>query len=55
MDVVQLDLQQIVKDTSAGVPTSTITQDTRALDADLRQLVRTERSFAMDTVEDTTP
>ena len=55
VDVVQLDVQQLVKDTSAGVPASTITQDTKALHTDLRQLVHIERAFAKDTVDDTTP
>ena len=51
-DVVQLDAQQLVKDTSAGAPASTIKQDTETLDADTRQLLRTERAFAADTSND---
>jgi uncharacterized protein (TIGR03118 family) len=53
-DVVQLDLQQLIKDTSAGAPGPTVRQDTQTLDADLLQLVRVERAFAEDTVDDTT-
>ena len=51
-DVVQLDAQQLVKDTSAGAPEPTIKQDTETLDADIRQLLRTERAFAADTAND---
>ena len=54
-DVVQLDAQQLVTDTTAGAPASTIKQDIETLDADTRQLLRTERAFAQDTAEDTTP
>jgi uncharacterized protein (TIGR03118 family) len=54
-DIVQIDAQQLVKDTSAGAPASTIKQDIETLDADIRQLQRTERAFAKDTAEDTTP
>ena len=53
-DVVQLDAQQLVKDTTAGAPASTIKQDIETLDADTRQLLRTERAFAQDTAEDAT-
>ena len=51
-DVVQLDAQQLVKDTSAGAPAPTIKQDIETLDADIRQLLRTERAFAEDTAND---
>jgi uncharacterized protein (TIGR03118 family) len=54
-DVVQLDAQQLVNDTTAGASASTIKQDIETLDADTRQLLRTERAFAQDTAEDTTP
>ena len=54
-DVVQLDAQQLVTDTTAGAPASTIKQDTETLDADTRQLLRTERAFAQDAAEDSTP
>ena len=54
-DVVQLNAQQLVKDTSAGAPASTVKQDIETLAADTRQLLRTERAFAEDTGEDTTP
>ena len=53
-DVVQLDAQQLVKDTTAGAPASTIKQDIETLDADTRQLLRTEQAFAQDTAEDAT-
>ena len=54
-DVVQLDAQQLVKDTAAGAPASTIKQDIESFDADLHRLLRTERAFGEDTAEDTTP
>ena len=53
-DVVQLDAQQLVTDTTAGAPVSTIKQDIETLGADTRQLQRTERAFAEDTAENTT-
>jgi uncharacterized protein (TIGR03118 family) len=54
-DVVQLDAQQLVNDTTASAPASTIKQDIETLDADTRQLLRVERAFAQNTAEDTTP
>ena len=55
VDVVHLDLQQIVKDTSAGAPTSTITQDTRALMATSASWFVLSGLSQWDTIEDTTP
>jgi uncharacterized protein (TIGR03118 family) len=48
-DVVQLDAQQLVKDTSASAPASTIKQDIENLDAATRQLLLAERALAQDT------
>ena len=55
LDVVQLDLQQLVKDSSTGAPAATIRQDTRTLDADTDTLWLDERAFAHDSAVDTAP
>jgi outer membrane murein-binding lipoprotein Lpp len=55
VDVVQLDQQQLVSDTSSGAPAATIRQDTQTLNADSHQLERAEEAFAEDTADDTTP
>ena len=55
VDVVQLDLQQLVTDSSSGAPPATIRQDTRALDAASHALHRAQRAFADDTRDDTAP
>jgi uncharacterized protein (TIGR03118 family) len=55
LDVVQLDLQQLSKDSASGAPSATIKQDTRTLSADTRQLRRVERAFGKDAVADSTP
>jgi uncharacterized protein (TIGR03118 family) len=55
LDVVQLDLQQLAKDTSSGAPAATIEQDTDTLHADSDNLARAKRAFAQDTIDDTTP
>jgi uncharacterized protein (TIGR03118 family) len=53
--VVQLDAQQLVKDSSSGAPAATIRQDTQTLVADTHALIRAERAFADDTMDDTAP
>jgi uncharacterized protein (TIGR03118 family) len=55
LDVVQLDLQQLVKDSSTGARAATIRQDTRTLDADTDTLWLDERAFAHDSAVDTAP
>jgi hypothetical protein len=55
MDLVQLDLNQLVTDTSNGAPPATIRQDTQTLNADSHALLQAERVFARDTVDDTAP
>lgn len=52
LDIVQLDLQQLVRDSESGASPATIRQDTRTLDADTRRLARVERAFTRDTRED---
>jgi hypothetical protein len=51
-DVVQLDAQRRVTDSSCGASTAMITQDTQSLDADSHALVRAARAFAEDTRDD---
>ncbi|MGO9959093.1 MAG: TIGR03118 family protein [Solirubrobacteraceae bacterium] len=55
LDVVQLDLQQLVKDSSSGAPAATISHDAQALNTDSDKLGRDERAFGQDAVADTTP
>ena len=55
LDVVQLDLQQLVRDSSSGAPASVIRQDIASLDAHSDKLARDERAFARDTLADMTP
>jgi uncharacterized protein (TIGR03118 family) len=55
LDVVQLDLQQLSKDSSSGAPAATIAQDIQTLDADSDQLARDERAFTQDTRTDNAP
>ncbi len=52
-DVVQIDSQQLVTDTSNGAPPATIRQDIRTLAADSRALFLAERAFAEDTLHET--
>ena len=52
LDVVQLDLQQLVKDSSGGAPAATVSQDIQTLDSDSDQLARDERAFARDAAAD---
>jgi uncharacterized protein (TIGR03118 family) len=54
LDLVQLDLQQLEKDSSSGAPAAAIAQDIQTLDADSDQLARDERAFARDTRAETT-
>jgi uncharacterized protein (TIGR03118 family) len=54
VDIVQLDSQQLVMDTSNGASPATIRQDTRTLDADTLTLLRVERAFTQDTRHDAT-
>jgi uncharacterized protein (TIGR03118 family) len=53
LDIVQLDVQQLAKDSSSGAPLATIRQDIRTLHADTRQLVQVERTFSKDAISDT--
>ena len=53
VDVVQIDSQQLVTDTSNGAPPATIRQDIRTLAADSRALFLAERAFAEDTLHET--
>jgi uncharacterized protein (TIGR03118 family) len=55
IDVVQLDLQRLVTDSSIGGPQATIKQDTQSLDVDSHALVQAERAFGQDTLEDIAP
>jgi uncharacterized protein (TIGR03118 family) len=52
LDVVQLDTQQLITDTSNGASADTIRQDSRTLSADIRQLQRVQRQFARDAIDD---
>ncbi|HET7013082.1 MAG TPA: TIGR03118 family protein [Streptosporangiaceae bacterium] len=53
LDIVQLDVQQLAKDSSSGAPPATIRQDIRTLHADTRQLERVEDAFGQDAISDT--
>jgi uncharacterized protein (TIGR03118 family) len=55
LDVVQLDLQVLAKDSASGAPPATIKQDARTLSADTRQLQRVQRAFGKDAIADTKP
>ena len=50
LDVVQLDLQRLVKDSAGGGSAATVLRDTQTLDADSRGLVRADRAFEEDTI-----
>ncbi|MBV9365321.1 MAG: TIGR03118 family protein [Solirubrobacterales bacterium] len=52
LDVVQLDLQHLIDDSSSGASADTIRQDVQTLDADSQQLFGVERAFAHDTRAD---
>jgi uncharacterized protein (TIGR03118 family) len=54
LDVVQLDLQQLAKDSASGAPAPTIEQDADTLNADTRALARDERASAKDAIDDAT-
>jgi uncharacterized protein (TIGR03118 family) len=51
-DVVQLDSQQLVKDSANGAPAATIRQDTQTLKADTLALFRAEQAFDEDSLDD---
>jgi uncharacterized protein (TIGR03118 family) len=51
-DVVQLDLTQLQKDLAGGASAATLDQDTRTLNADVRQLTDAERDFTADSAAD---
>jgi hypothetical protein len=53
-DVVQLDAQQLVKDSSSGAPAATILQDRRTFEGATDGLARAARALADDTRGDTT-
>jgi uncharacterized protein (TIGR03118 family) len=55
LDVVQLDQQQLAKDTSSGAPAATIEQDADTLNADSQTFATEERAFADDAIDDSTP
>jgi uncharacterized protein (TIGR03118 family) len=52
IDVVQLDLHQLVADSSSNASAATINQDREQLDADSHALVRAEQAFGDDTADD---
>jgi len=52
LDVVQLDLQQLVKDSGSGAPAATINQDIATLKADTDTLRTEERALGHDTKQD---
>jgi uncharacterized protein (TIGR03118 family) len=52
LDIVQLDVQQLAKDTSSGAPLATIRQDVKTLRTDTRQLLRVEQAFSKDAIGD---
>ncbi|MBV9944581.1 MAG: TIGR03118 family protein [Solirubrobacterales bacterium] len=52
VEVVQLDLQQLIDDSSSGASAATIRQDVQTLDADSQKLSGVERAFAQDTLAD---
>jgi uncharacterized protein (TIGR03118 family) len=52
LDIVQLDTQQLITDTSNGASADTIRQDSKTLSADIRGLQRAQREFARDAIED---
>lgn len=54
-DVVQLDRQQLLNDSASGAPAATIRQDTQTLKAASHELIRAERAFAEDSLDDTAP
>ena len=53
VDVLQIDMQQLIKDIASGAPQATIQQDTQTVTADFNNLVRAETGFAGDTRADT--
>jgi uncharacterized protein (TIGR03118 family) len=55
IDVVQLALQQLANSESSGAPLATIRQDAKALNTATRQLLRAQRTFGRDAINDATP
>ncbi len=55
LDIVQLDLQTLVADSSSGASAATIRQDVRTLNADSRKLLRVQRAFGKDAIDDSKP
>lgn len=55
IDVVQLALQQLANAESSGAPLATIRQDAKALNTATRQLLRAQRAFGRDAINDATP
>jgi uncharacterized protein (TIGR03118 family) len=55
VDVLQIDMQQLIKDVASGASQATIKQDTQTVTADFNNLVRAETGFARDTHADTRP
>jgi uncharacterized protein (TIGR03118 family) len=53
-DVVQLDAQQLAKDSSSGAPPATIIQDSQTLEGASQALARAARALAHDTRVDST-
>jgi uncharacterized protein (TIGR03118 family) len=52
LDVVQLDTQQLLTDSSSGASAATIRQDSQTLSADIRGLQHAQRAFADDVIDD---
>jgi uncharacterized protein (TIGR03118 family) len=55
IDVVQLDLDTLIHDSSSGASKATIKLDTEILNADTHQLDLAQRAFADDTIDDLGP
>src|SRR5262249_46579442 len=52
LDLVQLDVQQLAQDAATGAPRATIRQDSRTLNVDSHGLMKAERTFAHDALDD---
>jgi uncharacterized protein (TIGR03118 family) len=55
VDIVQLDVQRLVQDTSTGAPPPVIKQDTHTLDTDSQNLLSIEQAFSNDTTAELGP
>jgi uncharacterized protein (TIGR03118 family) len=51
-DLIQIDLQQLAKDTGSGAPVARIKHDAKTLDADTNQLVHAEKALGQDAIND---